>query len=263
MDKTYVDHLQRRIHFAFPPKRIISLCPSITETLFAFGLAEEMVGRTRYCIHPADQVEGIPSVGGTKKVKEGVIKELCPDLIIAEKEENTKEIIESLSQKYPVFVADVQTYGDALQLIHDLGNLTDRELQASALVERIHEAFKTLPSFPQCRVAYLIWKNPYMVAGYHTYIHSLLEKCGFLNVFKDYPGRYPTITEEDIEKESPDFIFLSSEPFPFTDIHKREFEKRFPKSKTLLVDGEIFSWHGVRMTKVPSYIQQLYDLMPI
>ncbi|GIM48111.1 iron ABC transporter [Collibacillus ludicampi] len=257
MKKIFKDHLQRTIEFEFPPRRIVSLCPSITETLFALDLEEQIVGKTRYCIHPEDKVKQVTNVGGTKKIQEDLIRTLNPDLIIAEKEENTKEMVESLSRDFPVFVADVENYAGALRLIRDLGFLTNREEKARHYVEEIEEQFKNMPKVRDCKVAYLIWKKPFMVAGNHTYIHSILETCGFTNVFRDYEGRYPSVTEDDLKQAAPDFLFLPSEPFPFTDSHKDELQQLFPEMKVILVDGEIFSWYGVRMMKVPSYINQL------
>jgi iron complex transport system substrate-binding protein len=257
MKKTWVDHLNRTIECVFPPQRIISLCPSITETLFALGLADQIVGKTRYCIHPEEGVKRVKNVGGTKTVREDVIHALNPDLILAEKEENTKEMVESLARKNPVFVANVENWRDALNLIRDLGRLTDREERAFHLAGEIESMMQNLPRTNGRKVAYLIWKNPYMVAGNHTYIHSLLEHCGFVNVFRDHESRYPVVSEEDLQRTAPEFLFMSTEPFPFAESHRAEMQARFPQIKVMRVDGEIFSWHGARMRKLPDYLKQL------
>jgi iron complex transport system substrate-binding protein len=249
------DHLKRIVNVPKIPQRIISLCPSITETLYALGLGERIVGRTHFCIHPQNSVKKAAVVGGTKQVKEEIIVKLDPDLIIAEKEENPKEMVERLAEKYPVFVANVETYEETLQMIRDLGKITQQGDTADAIVQQIESQFAALARTSSAKAAYVVWKEPYMVAGNHTFIHALLEKCGFVNVFKDYPGRYPMITREDFEKEAPDYIFLSSEPYPFNASHKEEF--RMGCSLPVLVDGEAFGWYGARTAQFPSYFHLL------
>jgi iron complex transport system substrate-binding protein len=262
MTKMFQDHLNRTVRMLFPPRRIISLCPSVTETLFALGLHQEVIGRTRYCIHPADQVSHVAAVGGTKQVKEELIHQLQPDLIIAEKEENPKEMVEELAKHYPVYVTDVENLEDALNMIADVGVITGREKQAAAMMKEISSGFSELkPSDQALKVAYIIWNKPYMAVGNHTYIQSMLENCGFINVFKEYSGRYPTVTEEDLKRTAPDFILLSSEPFPFKEAHQLEFQEQFPLSRVILVDGEIFSWYGSRMLQAPSYFLELRKKM--
>lgn len=254
--EVYQDHLGRTINLDYPPKRIISLCPSITETLFDLGLVDRIVGRTRYCIHPAGQVENVKTVGGTKKIKETVIDELSPDLIIAEKEENKKEMIDSLERKYPVFVTEIKTFEDGLRMIKDLGEITDRSTPAENMVESIEAKFRELTATNGKKVAYVIWQNPYMVAGTDTYIHSMLEKAGFINAFQNHEGRYPKVTIEDFLETAPDVILLASEPFPFQETHRLEFEKQLPTSRTMLIDGEI-CWYGSRMILVADDLKQL------
>ncbi|MCF6093109.1 helical backbone metal receptor [Microaerobacter geothermalis] len=264
--KAVEDHLNRKIYIPFPPRKIVSLCPSITETLFELNISNEMVGRTRYCKHPSDQVKEVTIVGGTKEVKFSVIENLKPDLIIAEKEENPKEIVEKLSRKFPVYVTNVESYDDAIKMIKDLGSITDREKQAQQMIEAIYHEFLNLDKLNQAnkiKAAYVIWQKPYMVAGNHTFIHSMLEQCGLYNVFRDYPVRYPEVSLEDFKKLSPDLIFLSSEPYPFKESHKASLEKIFPDTKVFLVDGEIFSWYGARMIKAPKYLNQLLEEITI
>ncbi|KIV56902.1 hypothetical protein AM501_23455 [Aneurinibacillus migulanus] len=255
--KNIMDHVERTITYPYPPQRIVSLCPSLTDTLFALGLGERIVGRTQFCIHPAEDVQNVRRVGGTKQIKLEVIEELNPDLIIAEKEENPKEMVESLAKSYPVYVTDVESYEDALRMITDLGEVTGTEKAAHAMVHDIQATFSSLRPASGIRVAYLIWQKPYMAAGNHTYIHSLLEKCGFVNVFKDVPGRYPQITEDDLRIARPDYIFLSSEPFPFQETHVQAFHEMIQGSEPVLVDGEMFSWYGVHMKEAALYFQRL------
>jgi iron complex transport system substrate-binding protein len=258
--KTFTDHVNRTVTCPFPPRRIISLCPSLTDTLFALGLGPYIVGRTQFCIHPAEQVTGVKRVGGTKQVKLNVIAELKPDLIIAEKEENPKDMVETLSQHYPVYVTDVESYADALRMIRDLGDITGTQTTAEKMVHDIEEGFSVLKSIKhEVRVAYLIWQKPYMAAGNHTYINAMLEKCGLINVCKNLSDRYPTVTEGDLREMAPDFIFLSSEPFPFAEAHREAFREQFPASIPLLVDGEMFSWYGARMIQAVPYFSSLVE----
>ncbi|WP_035099594.1 helical backbone metal receptor [Aneurinibacillus terranovensis] len=257
--KTFMDHVRRTVRVDFPPKRIISLCPSITETLYALNLADEIAGRTRYCIHPAEEVSGADVVGGTKQVDEEVIARLDPDLIIVEKEENPKEMVERLAERFPVYVTDVESYADALRMIEDVGRITNRSEVAHALVQEIERRFQGVKSLSGTRAAYVIWRKPYMAAGNSTFISSILERCGFINVFSDCPDRYPAVAEDDFVKAAPDVVFLSSEPFPFAEKHRQEFAEFLPSSRILLVDGEMFTWYGSHMVQATDYINQLLD----
>lgn len=257
--KHVFDHLGRSVAVPFPPKRIVSLCPSLTETLFALGVGERVVGRTQFCIHPAEALADVVRVGGTKQVKDDVLASLAPDLIIAEKEENPKEMVERLAESYPVYVTDVETYEDALYMIRDLGKVVGARGEAKQIISKIEAGFAELAPVDGVRVAYFIWQNPYMVPGDHTYIHSLLSRCGFVNVFAEAEGRYPTVTEEEIRAVAPDYLFLSSEPFPFVEKQREEFAARFPDSTVVLVDGEMFSWYGSRMVAAADYLRKLVE----
>ena len=223
LNKTVVDRVGRTVTFSFPPKRIVSLCPGITDTLFALNLEEEIVGRTRFCIHPKEKVEKVPAVAGTKDIKLEAIKNVKPDLIIVEKEENTKEIVEELEQHFPVYVAEVQSVDDAFLMIEDMGKLTDRSEVAEELLYTIKHQFDSLPKASGKRVAYVIWRKPYMVVGKDTYINSLLDKMGFINPFVEADGRYPVVTSDEFQKAELDYVLLASEPFPFKEKHTKSF----------------------------------------
>lgn len=254
--KIVTDHLGREVAFTYPPKRIISICPGITDTLFSLNLEDEIVGRTRYCIYPTDKVEGVKAVGGTKEIKMEVVHQLKPDLIIAEKEENTKEIVEEISQHYPVFVAEVLSIESAYNMIHDIGEVTDRKKEASTLVKKIESKFQSLPIKHGRRVGYVIWKKPYMVVGKSTYINSILESMGFINPFTEFVGRYPAITIEDFQCANLDYIFLATEPFPFKEKHFEEFQQFLPTVKPMIIDGEMF-WYGPRMIHAAEYFTKI------
>jgi len=250
------DNLRRNITYSYPPKRIISLDPAITETLFHLGLEDEVVGRTRFCIHPKGKVEQAVNVGGTKDMKIERIHDLKPDLIIAEKEENTKDMVEALEADYPVYVFEIQTVDDAFHMIEELGVLIGNTESAINLKKDILAQFYQLPKATGKRIAYLIWKKPYMAVGRDTYINDMLEKLGFVNPFATSTERYPVITPEDLQAANLDYLFLSSEPYPFTDKHHAEFQEHIPDVTPINVDGEMF-WYGSRMLEAASYFSKL------
>ncbi len=259
----FTDQMGRKLELSTPPKRIVSLVPSQSELLWDLGLREELVGITRYCIHPLEMMKTKTKVGGTKKVIFEKITALQPDLIIGNKEENEQADIERLSHDYPVWMSDIYSLPDALDMIVQLGCITGKEIEAYALKQGIEEIFEAY-SIRESNVnrslscAYFIWRKPYMVAGHGTYINEMLKRCGFKNVFENgFDSRYPIITQKDILKAQPELVLLSSEPFPFKEKHVKEFTNLLPYSKVMVVDGEMFSWYGSRLLKVPAYIQQV------
>lgn len=226
--------------------RIISLVPSLTELLFDLGVADRLVGRTRFCIHPEDAVTEIPIVGGTKNPRIDKILGKDPDYIVANREENRRADIQKLQEHCRVNVTDITTIEDAMITIHELGNELDAAQEAKKLTRRISELLNKRPDEPSQRVAYLIWRDPWMTVGSDTYIHDVLEHWDLQNVFGDRT-RYPKITLKEIARHSPDLILLSSEPFPFKDKHIDEVREACAGSRILLADGEWFSWYGSRM----------------
>ena len=256
--KTVIDQLGRSVTYSYPPKRIVSLCPGITDTLLALDLKDEIVGRTRFCIHPKDIVKNIRAVAGTKDIKLDAIKDVRPDLIIVEKEENTKAIVEELEQYFPVYVAEVQTIDEAYQMIVDMGMLTDRIESATHLVDAIQGQFENLPKGNRKRAAYVIWRKPYMVVGKDTYIQSMLNRMGFINPFAESDGRYPAVSAEAFQQAELDCLLLASEPFPFTEKHIAEFQAFLPNTEIILVDGEMF-WYGPRMLDAADYLNTKFQ----
>ncbi|MBE7533729.1 MAG: ABC transporter substrate-binding protein [Chloroflexi bacterium] len=252
------------------PTRIISLVPSQTELLFDLGLEAEIVGRTKFCIHPAAKVAQKQSVGGTKQFRFEVIDRLQPDLIIGNKEENYQEGIERLAAKYPVWMSDITTLADALDMIRRVGRLVDREERAERLAAEIDMKFAQLPVLSRpYRVGYFIWQKPFMVAGGQTFIHDMLTRCGLVNVFAagEY-GRYPELTAEQIHAANLDAILLSSEPFPFAEKHRQAFQEQFASTArshfgfaVYLVNGEMFSWYGSRLLLAADYLHKFIDLL--
>lgn len=242
------------------PLRIISLVPSITELLHSLGLEERVVGITKFCVHPDSWFRTKARIGGTKQVDFNTIASLSPDLIIANKEENVKEQVEELASRYPVWLTDVKDYEDAVFMIRQLGKICNKEATANELCKNIRQAFAALPVFTnKIRTAYLIWKAPWMTVGGDTFIHHMMEKAGYDNVFAGQE-RYPEITIEILQAARPELILLSSEPYPFRQPHIDQLQPLFPGTSIRLADGEMFSWYGSRLLRAPAYFQELRTL---
>ncbi|HKL19066.1 MAG TPA: helical backbone metal receptor [Halalkalibaculum sp.] len=226
--------------------RIVSLVPSLTELLVDLGLKKQLVGRTRFCVHPKNEVDDIPIVGGTKNPRLDKIRDANPDYIVANKEENKREHINELRQEFEVNLTDIATIEDALITIHELGKELGAEDESEKLIRQINEVLDDIPEEPPLRTAYLIWKDPYMTVGKDTYIHNVMKHWKLENVFGD-ETRYPKVTFYDITEKDPELILLSSEPYPFKEKHLAEFEEAFPNTRILLTEGEWFSWYGSHM----------------
>lgn len=233
-----------------PYNKIISLVPSLTELMVDLGLEKQLVGRTRFCIHPEDKVKNIEIIGGTKNPNIDKIIDMDPDLVIANKEENRKEDVQQLGSHTEVMVTDIASVEDALVEIKRIGNKTDRTQTALSLISKISTTISERPKTPPLRTAYFIWKDPWMSVGRDTYIHDVMNKYGLMNVFEEQ-DRYPTIDLKNLSSYAPELILLSSEPYPFKNKHIQEIKKHCPDSKVELVNGEWFSWYGSRM--LPSF----------
>ncbi|GAB3197774.1 helical backbone metal receptor [Pontibacter aydingkolensis] len=241
------------------PQRIVSLVPSQTELLFDLGLGDHIVGVTKFCIHPKEHVKQKSKVGGTKNFNFDVIDQLQPYLIIGNKEENYKEGIEQLQQKYKVWMSDIYTLDDALEMMLQVGQVTGSEIRAHELTQSINAGFEQLrPLEPRIKAAYFIWRKPYMAVGSNNFIDHVLQRCGFDNVFNKM-ARYPEITAEQLQQANPQLILLSSEPYPFKEKHIQEFQEICPQASIKIVDGEMFSWYGSRLLKAPAYLQQVIE----
>ncbi|WP_443946534.1 helical backbone metal receptor [Pedobacter sp. AW1-32] len=266
MQKSFTDQLGNEIYVNFPPKRIVSIVPSQTELLFDLGLDQEIVGLTKFCIHPIDKFATRTKVGGTKKLNIDLIKDLNPDLIIGNKEENTQSDIEELAAAFPVWMSDIFTLDDAMKTISQIGELVNRDPEAAYLNHLISAGFsdlRTLAAQHQIdkKVAYLIWKKPFMAAGQNTFINDVLLSNGMQNVIQ--LDRYPQITLAALKELNPELILLSSEPYPFGEKHIQEISTAIPSAKVKLVDGEMFSWYGSRLVKAVQYFfefqKELYE----
>lgn len=226
--------------------RIVSLVPSLTELLIDMGLKEQLAGRTRFCVHPKKEVEDIPIIGGTKNPRLDKIRNLNPDYILANKEENQEEHIRELAEDYHVNLTDISTIEDALITIHELGNELGTPGKANQLITELNKVLDDRPKEPPLRTSYFIWRDPWMTVGKNTYIHDVMKHWGLTNVYGDQK-RYPKITLNNLVKHNPDLVLLSSEPFPFKEKHLAEVEQVLPTTRVLLVEGEWFSWYGSHM----------------
>ncbi len=235
--------------------RIICLVPSLTELLFDLGLGDQIVGRTRFCIHPKEAVESADIVGGTKNPNIERIKELRPDLIILNKEENRKEDAELLEQIADLLVTDINTIDEALLAITEIAKRTQTAEAGRKLTTAIRTEVDKADTFDPISAAYLIWKKPYMTVGGDTYIHDVMKKWGLKNVFAD-AERYPETTVEELRIKDPQLVLLSSEPYPFSAKHVQELDGQLGGPKSMLVNGEFFSWYGSRMLPAFRYLNR-------
>jgi len=234
------------------PQRIVSLVPSLTETLFALGVGERLVGRTRYCTQPPRAVGRVAKVGGTKKVDLARVLGMEPDLIVAVKEENTREDVEALADcGVPVFLGAPQTVDEALDMLRDLAGRVEAPLAEDVLapIERAVKRLRMQPGKSR-RVFVPIWKSPYMSVGSDTYVHDVLRICGGENICGE-ATRYPVVTQEEIEAAQPEVILLPDEPYPFSAEDLPEFYALdVPAARgdrIHLVDGKLLTWYGPRM----------------
>lgn len=253
----FTDQTGRMLTLQKTPERVVSIVPSQTELLYDLGLDKEVVGITKFCVHPESWFKTKTRVGGTRQIKMEIIHQLKPDLIFANKEENVKEQVEELEKNYPVWISDVKTLQDARSMIQESGKMTGKEIKANILINQIDDSFSSLAVLKhKPKTAYLIWRNPYMTIGGDTFIHAMLEAAGFENIFKN-KLRYPEITLGELSIANCQLLFLSSEPFPFKQKHIKEIQPQLANTKIILVDGEMFSWYGSRLLKAPDYFQNL------
>ncbi len=256
-----INSIEHISHEKFP-KRIICLVPSLTELLYDLNLEEEVVGITKFCEFPSHFRKTKVLVGGTKNIKMERIKELKPDLIICNKEENTEEIVTALALVAPIYLCDIKNLKDNALVISQIGKLCGRNTEAANLIHKINFELNDFQTFLKdqnqgYKVAYFIWYQPWMAVGSDTFIQHMLEINKFENIYKN-KDRYPTVEPKKIRLEGdPEVLFLSSEPFPFGDKHAFELGRFTHHAKTVFVDGSYFSWYGSRVSKSFQYFKRL------
>ncbi|WP_341839500.1 helical backbone metal receptor [Chitinophaga caseinilytica] len=254
----YTDQIGHTISLDAPPVRIVSVVPSQTELLYDLGA--DVTGITKFCVHPESWFREKTRVGGTKQLHIDKITELRPDLIIANKEENEREQIEALAQRFPVWTSDIHTLEESLEMIYSLGEILDKRTAAGEIAGRISGGFSSIrPLYPSVPTAYFIWRDPWMVAGGDTFINDMLRRCGLRNVFEDL-RRYPSVTLPQLAASGVKRVLLSSEPYPFKSKHIDEIREYLPDAEIALVDGEMFSWYGSRLMHAPAYFNELLDI---
>lgn len=262
----FKDQLNRNLYLDDFPHRIISLVPSQTELLVDLGLEENIIGVTKFCVHPEHIRKSKAIVGGTKKVFYKKIERLNPDLIICNKEENTEEIITTLEKKYSIYVSDIVTIEDTFNMILDFGELFNIKPTATKLINTIQSKLNDFSNYInkktlKRRVAYFIWTKPWMVAGGNNYINTMLKINNFENIFENSPDRYLEVYIEYLTNLNydlkPQLILLPSEPFPFKEEHIKQL-KKYIDCQFLFVDGEMFSWYGSRIVKALDYFKVLH-----
>lgn len=239
------------------PERIVSLVPSQTELLFDLGAGHRVVGATRYCIHPQRELAKVDKIGGTKRFDFPAIVAVKPDLVIGNKEENYQEGIDKLRVSYPVWMSDIETLDGAMNMIEQIGAITNCGARARVLADQVRREWDALPGIGDLRVAYLVWKKPYMAVGGGTFIDDVLSKLGLRNFFSGV-RRYPETTVRELNCAKLDVLMLSSEPYPFSKENVQELSRLLPRTVVVLVDGEMFSWYGSRLRRSPAYFQTLF-----
>lgn len=252
--------------------RIVSLCPSLTELVYDLGRGDALVGRTKFCHHPADRVAAVETLGGTKNPKVDRIVALAPDLVLLNEEENRREDAEALAAAgIPLHVSFPRDAAGTAAMVRDIGAALDARAPAEAIAADIEarsarvraaaEA-RAAAGAPPVRWAYLIWRRPWMAVNGDTFVHALLAQAGGANVFADRAARYPEITAAELAAADPDVVLLSSEPFPFADKHADELaaETGLPRARFRLADGELLSWHGSRTPAGVDYAAEIMDL---
>jgi ABC-type Fe3+-hydroxamate transport system substrate-binding protein len=253
------DEMGFRVELDEPPQRIVSLVPSLTETLFALGLDRQVVGVTKFCVEPAAAVASIQKVGGTKNPDLRAIAALGPDLVIANAEENRRQDVERLRARgIKVFVTYPRNVSGALESILGLGRVTHRESEAALLAREIVRVVSVIETSLgiwnklRLRVFCPIWKKPWMTFNHDTYAHDVLRLLGFLNIFGDVAERYPRTTLEQTLDRRPQVVVLPDEPYTFGDADVAELKAELPPGlsrRIMLVNGRDLHWYGVHMVK--------------
>ena len=273
-----VDAIGRVHALARADARIVSLVPSVTELLFALGIGDRLVGRTGFCIHPKDNINTVPKVGGTKSVDIQRIRELAPTHLIVNIDENEKPTIDQLANFIPnVIVTHPLGPLDNLPLYRLLGGIFGREDRAAELCEAFQKAYinavGACADLPRERVLYLIWKSPWMTVSRDTYVSRTLAAVGWDTVEIKSKDRYPKIefTTELVSRV--DRVLLSSEPYAFRERHLDEIRQAIAAAnhffvptaleevesplKVSLIDGEMTSWYGSRAIEGMKYLSRL------
>lgn len=265
MSRVFSDARGREHEIPEPPRRVVSLVPSLTETLFALGLGGCVVGVTEYCVHPADRVRDLPQVGGTKNPSLERILELEPDLVLANREENRRRDVERLEAGgVPVFVTyarSVREGSDEIGLLGRIGDRVDAAGEIQAGIEAAGERARSRAREPAPGVAALIWKKPYMAVGGDTFADDLITQCGGRNVFRDAGRRYPRVEDADLVAARPGVVLLPTEPYAFGPRDRDDLLAldlpAAQEQRVHVIEGELLSWYGPRIARALDVISEL------
>ena len=264
----FLDAHQRCVDLPQAPQRIISLVPSITETVFTLGAGERVVGVTSYCTHPPDGVAGVTRVGGTKDPELDAIERLKPDLILVNDEENRHEDFTALEERgLPLYVTAPRTVAEGIRMIEQLGPLLGCQAQARALTRSLWQQYEEsttgLKEVERLRVFCPIWRKPWMSFNRETYSDDMLWRCGGENIFRAKDERYFSLSLDDVVAADPHLVLLPSEPYPFAEKH---FVHLTPLQETAAgrgghfycIDGMALCWYGPRIAQGLTELSRLF-----
>lgn len=253
-------------HQPDPAARIVSLVPSITELLCDLGLAGQVVGRTGFCIHPAQQVAAIPKIGGTKDVNIEKIRKLAPTHLVVNIDENEKPTVDALADFVPhIVVTHPVAPRDNLALARLMGGIFFAEDKANAWCADFEAEYAALQAMPKGRAAtvlYCIWQDPWMSISADTYIARMMAEIGWQVPQLDDASRYPRFAWSDELVAGIDGVLLSTEPYRFTEVHADSLEKQIGKP-VHLIDGEMMSWYGSRSLAGLRYLRAMAQSAPM
>ena len=246
------------------PRRIVSLCPSLTELVFDLGRGDALVGITKFCVHPRDAVAAIEKVGGTKDPKVERIVALAPDLVLMNEEENRSADAEALrAAGLACHTSMPRTVAETAEMVRSIGEAVGEPEEGERIardVERRAERVRTEAAGAEpVRFAYLVWRRPWMAVNADTFAHALLSLAGGVNVFAEREERYPEVALSELAGARPDVVFLCTEPFPFEERHVDELvaETGLARDRFRIADGEYLSWHGSRTPDGIDYAEGL------
>jgi ABC-type Fe3+-hydroxamate transport system substrate-binding protein len=244
--------------------RIVSLCPSLTELVFDLGLGDDLVGRTKFCVHPANRVEAVEKVGGTKNPKVARIVALAPDIVLLNAEENRREDADALqAARIHCHVSLPRTALDTATMVRSIAKAVHAATEGERIAQDIEARHARVVDAARgrnpVRFAYLIWREPLMTLNADTFVSALLTDAGGENAFAPRTERYPTITDDDLRAAEPDVVLLSTEPFPFKPTHADELaaSSGIARDRFEIVDGELLSWHGSRTPAGIDYAEEV------
>ena len=255
----FLDALGDSLTLTAPPRRIVSLVPSVTELLFALGAGPAVAGCTVFCTEPADGVATKARVGGEKNPRLQAIRDLGADLVVANVEENVRDDVRTLrSWGIAVYVIYPRTVADGIRLVRELGEVIGlpdegRRMEAG-LLAALDETCRRQLGRTQRRVFYPIWRRPWMTISRDTYAHDMLRVCGGENIFADSDTRYPEVTLNEVARRAPEVILLPDEPYRFRRVHQADFDA-YPDVPAVhahrvhLIDGKLATWYGPRIAQ--------------